>query len=371
MTANQVETNNIVEIASQFNFGADIISIKPFGCGHINDTYLIITDDGAEKDKFLLQRINHRIFTSPFEIVSNIEKVTEHLRRKIREAGGDPSRETLTFIPTKQGPNIYIGDSGDYFRVYKYIKHTVTYQTVENPVLFYHSGKAFGKFQRMLADFDAALLHETLPRFHDTCKRYEDLMISADRDILSRAEECQEQIAFAAARKDIMPMLLDLKNTGAIPERVTHNDTKLNNVMLDKTTGEGICVVDLDTVMPGLSLYDFGDSIRFGANTAAEDEQDLSRVSLDLELFEYYTKGYLEEAGEILNDIEKEYLPFSAILMTLECGMRFLTDYLNGDVYFKTKREGHNLDRCKNQFKLAEDMESKLLQMKMIVDKYK
>lgn len=363
--------DHMLEIAGQFDFAGEIISLEPFGCGHINDTYLVKTWQNGRQFKYLLQRINHKVFTSPLEVVSNIEKVTSHLRGKITAAGGDPSRETLTFISTKQGLNFYISRSGDFFRAYKYISRTVTYQRVENPMLFYHSGKAFGKFQRMLADFDASQLYETLPNFHDTRRRYSALMTSAECDIKSRIYNCEAELNFAVQRRDIMSLLLDLKDSGKIPERVTHNDTKLNNVMLDEVTGEGVCVVDLDTVMPGLSLYDFGDSIRFGANTAAEDERNLAKVGLDIELFEYYTKGYLSEAGEILNSTEKDCLAFSALLMTLECGMRFLTDYLDGDVYFKTAYPDHNLDRCRSQFKLAEDMEQKLDKMKSIVDKYR
>lgn len=363
--------DHMLEIAGQFDFDGEIISLEPFGCGHINDTYLVKTRRDGRQFKYLLQRINHKVFTSPLEVVSNIEKVTSHLRKKIAAAGGDPSRETLTFIATRQGPNFYISGSGDFFRAYKYIDRTVTYQSADDPMLFYHSGKAFGRFQRMLADFDASQLYETLPSFHDTRKRYAALMTSAECDIKSRAADCERELGFAERRRDIMPVLLELKDSGRIPERVTHNDTKLNNVMLDEDTGEGVCVVDLDTVMPGLSLYDFGDSIRFGANTAAEDERDLSRVGLDLELFEYYTRGYLSEAGEILNGTEKDYLPFSALLMTLECGMRFLTDYLDGDVYFKTAYAQHNLDRCRSQFRLAEDMERKMGDMRLIVDKYR
>lgn len=303
-------------------------------------------------------------------MVSNIEKITAHLIRKIAEEGGDPSRETLNFVQTKQGGSIYIDEDGNCFRAYDYIRGAVTYQAAGDPMLFYNSGRAFGKFQRRLGDFDVSLLYETLPRFHDTRKRYDDLMAAVAQDKMSRAEECAGEIGFVRQRRDMCSVLTDLKNAGKIPQRVTHNDTKLNNVMFDEKTGEGICVIDLDTVMPGLSLYDFGDSIRFGANAAAEDETDLSKVSLDLTLFEAYTKGYLEEAGVSLNDTEKEYLPFSAILITLECGIRFLTDYLEGDVYFKISREKHNLDRCRTQFRLVEDMESKLGEMKRIVAKY-
>ncbi len=366
-----IAADHMLHIADQFDFAGEIISLEPFGCGHINDTYLIKALQEGRQFKYLLQRINHKVFTSPINVVKNIEKVTSHLQKKIAEAGGDTSRETLTFIPTKKGLNFYISDSGDFFRVYKYISHTVTYQRVENPMLFYHSGKAFGKFQRMLADFDASQLYETLPNFHDTRKRYAALMTSAECNIKSRAEWCAAELDFAAQRRDIMSILLQLKESGKIPERVTHNDTKLNNVMLDEKTGEGVCVVDLDTVMPGLSLYDFGDSIRFGANTAAEDERDLSKVGLDLELFEYYTRGYLSETGDMLNETEKDCLPFSALLMTLECGMRFLTDYLDGDIYFKTDYAEHNLDRCRNQFRLAEDMENNLDKMRQIVNKYR
>ena len=356
-------------VAGQFCFGGQIASISPIGNGHINDTYLIVA--GEDGRRFVLQRINHNIFTSPYNLISNIEMVVEHLRRKIEQYGGDVSRETLTFVPTNSEDNVYkymhIAPSGHYYRAYKYIADTVTYDSVEDPWVFYQSGRAFGRFQYLLSDFDARQLYEVIPDFHNTLKRYRDLCRAAEEDAAGRAADVKDLLEFVSQRINYMTALDEI----GLPLRVTHNDTKLNNVMFDKQTGEGICVIDLDTVMPGLSLYDFGDSIRFGASSALEDEVDLSKVYMCLELFEQYTKGFLQEAGSILTPTEIDSLPLGAIVITFECGIRFLTDHLNGDVYFKTDRPGQNLDRCKTQFKLVSDMESKMADMKAIVDKYK
>lgn len=362
---------DIKDIAQRFKIDGEYIYSEPYGCGHINDTYAVYFKRSFEPPfRCIIQRINNNIFKDPVQLMENISKITEYLGKKITKNGGDPSRETLTIIKTNDDKPYYSDNLGNYWRAYIFIENAISYQTSEKPELFFSSAKAFGKFQCFLSDYPADTLFETIPDFHNTKKRFEAFEKSVKDDICGRAANVEAEIAFAMARKSESDVLVELLKHNKLPLRVTHNDTKLNNVMIDKMTGEGICVIDLDTVMPGLSLYDFGDSIRFGASSAAEDEKDLSKVYMDLTLFEAYTKGYLSEAGESLTKDEIKLLPFSAKIMTFECGIRFLTDYLCGDTYFKIHREGHNLDRCRTQFKLVSDMENKMEAMKNIVSKY-
>ncbi len=341
-------------------------NIEPYGAGHINDTYLA----DIKPSQYILQRINHNVFKNPDNLMENIVGVTEHLRQKIMAAGGNPDRETLTVIKTKDGQNCLKTEDGNYFRVYLFVDHANTYQTAEKPIQFYNSARALGKFQRQLADYPAETLHETIPRFHDTRDRFEQLRAAITADKVGRAAEVKAEIDFALARENYVDKVLDAIKAGEVPLCVTHNDTKLNNFLFDDKTDEAVCVIDLDTVMPGSRLYDFGDSIRFGASTASEDEKDLSRVTMSLELFEAFSKGFLEEMSQTLTPTEIELLPFSAILLTFECGIRFLTDYLSGDTYFKIHRPEHNLDRCRTQLKLVADMEEKMNAMCEIVRKY-
>jgi len=356
------------EIVQFFQFEGMYIKAEPYGFGHINSTFAIYFKGCNETmHRYILQKINTTIFKSPERLMENMENVTSHIKRKIVSFGGNPERETLTIIRTRDGKSFYKGKDGDCWRSFLFIEEAQTYQIVENPVHFYNAGKAFGRFAQYLADYPAANLYETIPDFHNTINRYQDLMEAVKTDAKGRVKEVQNEIQFVMERADDTKLLLSLLKSGALPLRVTHNDTKFNNVMIDDATGEGICVIDLDTVMPGLSLYDFGDAIRSGATTAKEDEEDLSKVWLDLKLFESFTQGYLKTAGNSITETELEYLPFSAILLTLECGMRFLGDYLNGDIYFKINKEKHNLDRARNQLKLVSDMEKNLDQMKKIV----
>ena len=336
----------------------------PYGDGHINDTYLLT------RKSYILQKINTGIFKDADGLMENIANVTDYLRNKIKEAGGDPDRETLTVIKTKNGANYYKASDGGSYRIYKFIDKAVSYNKVENPMQFYNAAKSFGRFAMFLDKYPAETLHETIVDFHNTPVRYEQLDAAIKADPKGRVAEVKEEIEFAMARREEAGKVVRAIAEGKIPVRVTHNDTKLNNVMLDEKTGEGVCVVDLDTVMPGSLLYDFGDALRFGASSAAEDETDLSKVWFDMELYEAFAKGYLEETGAILTETEREYLPFSAKLLTLECGIRFLADYINGDTYFKIHKEKHNLDRARNQFKLVLDMESKMDDMAKVVDKY-
>ncbi len=359
-------------IGKQFMIDGTFVKAEPFGCGHINDTYAFTCrSGGGQERRYILQSINTRVFRDPVRLMDNIRNITDYLRQIILRDGGDPDRETLTLIPTVSGEMFHTDEQGVCWRVYHFIERATAYQKVEKPEHFYKAGKAFGKFQRLLRDYPADTLAETIPDFHNTGKRFEDLLEAVSADRAGRAGEAGEEIAFAMRRRPDAMVLTGLLREGAFPLRVTHNDTKINNVMLDDATEEGICVIDLDTVMPGLSMYDFGDSIRFGASTAEEDERDLSKVRLDLDLFEEFTKGFLEEAGESLTPAEIDYLAFASKIMTYECGIRFLTDHLNGDTYFKISREGHNLDRCRTQFRLVEDMESKMGAMRAIVDRYR
>ncbi len=354
-------------IISNFSLDGNPVSSQAYGCGHINSTFKIVCDNG---NKYLLQRINNNVFKDVDALMNNIDYVTTFLKEKIVNYGGNPLRETLTVVKTKDNKNYYKETEDSYWRVYLYIDDTITLQVIEDPMHFYFAGKAFGNFQKLLSDFPATKLVETIPNFHNTISRYADFEASLSADKSHRAENVADEIAFAKKYKWLSEELYPLIEKGELPLRVTHNDTKLNNVMLDKKTGKPVCVVDLDTVMPGLSLYDYGDSMRFGTNPAAEDEKNLSLVYCDLVLFEQYTKGFLEECGKSLTAKEIELLPISALVMTYECGIRFLADYIDGDVYFKTSRPEHNLDRCRTQFKLVADMEEKLPAMKEIIKKY-
>lgn len=356
--------HNLKEIMSHFDV---VVEVGPYGDGHINDTYL----SEMSSPRFILQRINHQVFKSPEQVMSNIVLVTKHLRKKIIENGGDPKRETLTLVPTIKGESFYKTEDGNYFRMYEFIEGAKTYQVVEKPEHFYNAARAFGKFQNLLADFPAEKLYETIENFHNTAIRFENLLTAIEENKANRLNEVEKEVAFALERKKDASVIVDLIDEGKIPLRVTHNDTKYNNVMIDDITGEAVCVIDLDTVMPGSLLYDYGDSLRFGTNPAAEDEKDLSKVYCDLNLFEHFTRGFVEELGTTLTQTEKDLLPFSAKLMTYECGIRFLTDYLNGDIYFKTHYPTQNLDRTRTQFKLVKDMEDKNEQMNEIVRKYK
>lgn len=358
------------EAIESYQFAGELVDVRPYGSGHINDTYLVTLKENDDEKKVILQRMNKSIFTKPVELMENVLGVTSYLRERIIENGGDPERETLNVIPTAEGKPYFVDSEGEYWRAYKFITDATSYDAVETPEDFYQSAVSFGNFQRLLAEYPAETLHETIEGFHDTKARFAVFKKAVEEDVCGRAASVQKEIDFVLAHEDVANVFGDMLAKGELPLRVTHNDTKLNNIMIDDETRKGICVIDLDTVMPGLAMNDFGDSIRFGASTAAEDEQDLSKVSCDMGLFEIYTKGYIEGCGGRLTQKEIEMLPMGAKVMTFECGMRFLTDYLEGDHYFKIHREEHNLDRCRTQFKLVEDMEAKWNTMQEIVKKY-
>lgn len=367
-----VENRNLEDALYAFGFGNQCSYVRPFGAGHINETFAVYmpNEEGEDELSYVLQRVNTYVFKNPKEVMENIFGVTEYLRGSIREAGGNPDRETLSYIKTRSGDNYFEDSEGLPWRCYNFIPDSMCYQSVERPEQFYQSGKSFGKFLKQLGGYPAATLHETIARFHDTESRLADLQRAVKRDVKNRARTCQKEIDFAMQRTADCSVLMEQLRKGELPLRVTHNDTKLNNILFDEKTGEGLCIIDLDTIMPGLAANDYGDSIRFGASTAAEDEPDLDKVHFDINLFEQYTRGYLESAGDVLTDAEKKSLIWGAKLMTLECGMRFLTDYLQGDSYFKTQYPVHNLVRCRTQFKLVEEMEAQFDEMRRIVEQY-
>lgn len=359
------------EIVPKFAIEGTLTEAVPYGSGHINDTVRLTCalENGGQK-RYILQRMNDGIFKNPVELMENVMNVTSFLRKKIVERGGDPERETLNVIRTVDGDNFLKDEDGDFWRMYIFIENATSFDMVRTPEDFYNSAVSFGNFQLLLQDYPAATLHETIPNFHNTVSRFGDFKKAVEEDVCGRAKEVQDEIRFVLDREADTHVICDALANREIPLRVTHNDTKLNNIMIDNETGKGICVIDLDTVMPGSALYDYGDSIRFGASTGAEDEKNLDLVNCDMGLFEIYTKGYVEGCGGSLTEKEIRMMPMGAKLMTLECGMRFLADYLQGDVYFKIHRPEHNLDRARTQFKLVADMEKKWDEMAGIVEKY-
>ncbi len=346
-------------IASKFQTEGEIVELIPFGNGYINDTFRITCELPEGKEiRYILQKMNNSIFKNPAELMENVMNVTKFLRKKIIAAGGDPNRETLNVIPTKDGNN-YLDNGEECWRMYIFIEGATCYDEVKTPEDFYNSAVSFGNFQRLLSDYPAETLHETIVNFHNTVSRFADFKKAVEEDVCGRVQEVQEEIKFIFDREKDAHIICDALEEKRIPLRVTHNDTKLNNIMIDDKTGKGLCVIDLDTVMPGSALYDFGDSIRFGASTAAEDEVNLDLVTVNLELFDVYAKGFLEGCAGSLTEEEVRLFPAGAKVITFEQGMRFLTDYLQGDTYYKTSRPGHNLDRSRTQLKLVADMEKK------------
>lgn len=350
-------------IARQFQIRGEFIAAEPYGGGHINDTYRVAFDQSGARVRYIFQRINHHVFKNPAALMENIQRVTRHLGQKSTDEH-DQSRRVLTLISTRDDHSFHCDGEGNRWRAYFFVEKARTYDAVESPRQAFEAAKAFGRFQKLLADLPAPRLHDTIPDFHQTPKRFAALETAIQTDAVNRAERARPEIEFALKRKAVTAVLLE----AGLPERVTHNDTKFNNIMLDDDTGEGICVIDLDTVMPGLALYDFGDMVRTTTSPAKEDERDLSRVTMQFSMFEALARGYLESAAEFLTPVEKRFLAFSGKLITLEIGLRFLTDFLGGDTYFKVHRENHNLDRCRTQFKLVESIEQQEEQMNKLVE---
>ncbi len=347
------------KIINAFALNGNVVSVKPCGSGHINSTFRLLTDQQGD---YVLQKINHHIFKNVDQLMGNICAVTDYLFEQLE----DP-RRVLKVDRTKNYAAYYVDDNGEYWRVYEFVQGSLSLDAAETAEDFYQSGVGFGQFQMQLSDFPADTLHETIPHFHDTPARYEAFKQAVKADVCGRLKDVQAEVDFAMAREEEAGTLMRLLSEGKLPLRVTHNDTKLNNVLLDAATRTPLCVIDLDTVMPGLAANDFGDAIRFGASTAAEDEKDLDKVQMSLELFAAFSRGFLEACGKSLKDKEIETLPLGAKIITLECGIRFLTDYLQGDTYFATHYEGQNVDRCRTQFKLVADMETKWAEMEKII----
>ena len=365
------EENRMLQEALQaYSLPQHFLGAVRYGRGHINDTFCLVSQ-GQDGDpvRFILQRLSGTAFPHPEQVMENMVRITAHLRKKLIMTGGDPERQTLNLVKTADGKDFYVDSSGGYWRLTNYVEGTICHQSA-TPELFEASARTFGNFQRLLQDFPAETLYETIPHFHDTKDRLKKFLAVLEADPMGRAADTQEEIRFVLDRQADCAVAMDALQEGRLPLRVTHNDTKLNNILMDKETGEGVCVIDLDTTMPGLSIFDFGDSIRFGANHSVEDEPDLSKVNFDIALFAAYTRGFLEGCAGALTREEIRYLPWGARLMTLECGIRFLTDYLDGDHYFRAKYPEHNLRRCRTQFKLVRDMEQQFEEMKAIVAQY-
>lgn len=352
-------TATVVQLVlKQFNILGDFISADPYGNGHINDTFAVVFNQGGTDVRYILQRINSNIFKNPVKLMENIVHVTEHIHGKAKTRGAnDVSRRVLTLVQTLKGENFVCDQDGSVWRCYIFVENSKSWDIIETPKQAFEAAKAFGAFQCDLMDYKGPQLFETIPMFHHTPGRFATLQKAIQEDVKNRAVSVKSEIDFALANENLANSLISLQEKGIIPERITHNDTKLNNVLLDNKTGEGICVLDLDTVMPGLSLYDFGDMVRTATNPVAEDELDLSKVVVQVPMFEAIAKGYLEGTAGTLLPVEREHLVTSGKLLTFECGIRFLTDYLQGDTYFKIKRENHNLDRCRTQFALVKSLE--------------
>lgn len=366
--ATTTDTPNLREVAALFDMRSDFVQGSPYGSGHINDTYCATFDQAGWRVRYIMQRINTNIFKKPHELMENIDRVTKHaLARLLEENNPEARRRTLTCIPAIDGKPFAFDSDNRAWRVYPFIERAHGYDEIETNEQAYQAALAFGNFQKLTADLGGERLHETIPDFHNTPKRLEALKAAIAADTEGRAKDVQAEIDFVMAREKDCSRITDLIASGEIPERVTHNDTKLNNVLLDENTAEGVCVIDLDTTMPGSALYDFGDMVRTATPTTREDNPDIAAQDVRMDRFEALVKGYLTSAKSFLNQAEIDNLAFSGKLLTLECGIRFLTDYLSGDVYFKIHRPDHNLDRCRNQFGLVAAIEAKLPEMEQMV----
>ncbi|HOL61621.1 MAG: aminoglycoside phosphotransferase family protein [Clostridiales bacterium] len=352
----------LAKVLKGFRIEGSPVSCDRYGRGHINDTYLARTDSGAG---YILQRINHRIFKDVPALMRNIAGVTAYINAKLTDSG----KEALKLIPTADGQNYLHTDDGEYYRLYNFI-NAVSIDIPSSPRLMYLCGKGYGNFQKLLDGYPADSLSESIPRFHDTNDRFKKFVAALKADPMGRVKEVSAEIDFFLSRKGYCKKITSLIASGDMPLRVTHNDTKLNNVLIDLGRDEFAAVIDLDTVMPGSIVYDFGDGIRSGANTGAEDERDLSLVNFNMEMYKAYTRGFMEEVAPVLAPSEIENMAFGALLMTFECGMRFLTDHIEGDKYFRIHREGHNLDRARTQIKMVTEMENKINDMNEIVRYY-
>lgn len=364
---------NVKDIVSNFKIAGDFIGYNSFGNGHINDTFCLTFKEKEENNlietkKYILQKVNAIVFPDIKKLMENVVNVTSFLHKKLEREGRDPRRNSITVIDTKDGKSYFVDNEGNSWRVLVLIENTEAYQVAIDLSIFETTGKAFGGFISLLEDFPVDCLHEIIPNFHNTVSRYNDFIVALKDNCCRRRRYCRAEVKFALSQKDKCDKIVTLLAKNLIPTRVTHNDTKINNLLMDAKTNEAVCVIDLDTIMPGSLVYDFGDGIRSGCNTAAEDEKDLSKVSFDIDMFKSFSKGFLQGVGNTITLLEKENLAYGAILITFECGIRFLTDYLKGDVYFKTAYGNHNLVRARTQFKLVAEMAERLDEMNKIIN---
>ncbi len=363
------QESQLRHISKQFQIYGEILHAELCKIGHINETYTATYDQGGTRVRYVHQKINQNVFKKPEEVMDNFMRVTRHIRQKLEQSGAqDITRRVLTIVPTRDGASFYRDQNGDYWRTFVFIERVQTFETVETPRQAYQAARAFGEFQQQLVDLPHGRLHETIPDFHNTRKRFDALLAAVKADRYNRAQTAVEEIEFALGQEKIADVILKALAAGKIPERITHNDTKFNNVMLDTENGEAMCVVDLDTVMPGCVLYDFGDMVRTTTSPTLEDELDLSKVHMRTSMFKELARGYLDAAGAFLTKAERSHIAFSGRLITFTIGIRFLTDYLSGDTYFRVHRPRHNLDRARTQFKLVESIERQEAAMQKFVD---
>ncbi|HEY5913894.1 MAG TPA: aminoglycoside phosphotransferase family protein [Verrucomicrobiae bacterium] len=364
------QEKQLQEISKKFQIYGEILHAETLKIGHINETYTATYDQGGTRVRYIHQKINQNVFKNPVDVMKNVMRVTTHIRKKLEARNvRDLTRRSLVVIPTRDGKAFYQNGDKEVWRTFVFVEGVETYEAVQSPQQAYQAGRAFGEFQSWLVDLPGERLFETIRDFHHTRKRFTNLQLAIQNDHYNRAKDAKPEIEFALRHEPIVDVILDAMHKGKIPERITHNDTKFNNVMMDVLTGEAMCIVDLDTVMPGCSLYDFGDMVRTTTSPTLEDEPDLSKVKMQMPMFRQLARGYLSTAGQFLNKAEKAHIAFSGKLITFEIGLRFLTDYLSGDTYFRIHRPGHNLDRCRTQFKLVESIERQEAQMQTFVDK--
>jgi hypothetical protein len=364
------QEKQLQEISKQFQIYGEILHAETFKIGHINETYSATYDQGGMRVRYIHQKINKSVFKNPASVMNNVVRVTSHIRRKLEAQNiRDVTRRSLIVIPTRDGQSYFLNGGSEFWRTFVFIEGVETFEAVQSPEQALQAGRAFGEFQRLLVDLPGDRLSETIPEFHNTRKRFAALQQAIQKDHYNRAKDARAEIEFALKHEPIVDNILNAMARRKIPERITHNDTKFNNVMLDVLTGEAMCVVDLDTVMPGCALYDFGDMVRTTTSPTLEDETDLSKVKMQMPMFKKLAEGYLATAGQFLTKTEKSYIAFSGKLITFEIGIRFLTDFLSGDNYFRIHRPDHNLDRCRTQFKLVESIEKQEAAMQKHVDR--
>ena len=363
------DPSRLLTISRQFHIYGELSHAEPCKVGHINETYTATYEQGGTNVRYIHQRINHEVFKDPVGLMDNLQRVTTHQHRKNAERGArDTTRRALTLIPARDGKSYYKTPDGEYWRTFVFIENVRTFEAVESAEQAYEAGKAFGEFQHQLVDLPGPRLHDTIPHFHNTRKRFEAFTTALAEDRLNRAATARKEIAWVMAHEKLCDVILKAMAAKKIPERITHNDTKFNNVMLDTENGRAMCVVDLDTVMPGCALYDFGDQVRTTTSPTLEDELDLTKVEMRMPMFKALCRGYLESAAQFLNKAERAHIAFSGKLITLNIGLRFLTDYLNGDTYFRIHRPHHNLDRSRTQFRLVESIERQEAAMQKFAD---